>query len=57
MALIGCEQWGSTEPRSKSGPPSQEIALFFHSSPRTLMACQKKFFLEKRGDRCNVEDV
>ena len=43
MALIGCEQCGHTGPspkRSKSGPPTQEIALFLRSNSRTS-TCQK----------------
>ena len=45
MALIGCERCGRTEPPKidqKVGPPAQEIALFFYSSTRTSMTCQKK---------------
>ena len=52
MAVIGCKGCGSTEPplkHIKTCLPAQEIALFFHSSTWTLMACQKKFFFEKKG--------
>ena len=51
MALVGCKRCGRTGPPyniSKSGPPTQEIALFLHSGTK-LMACQKekKKFFEK----------
>ena len=43
-ALIGCKRCACTKPSlkyNKNWPPKQEIFLFFHSSSRTLMACQK----------------
>ena len=48
MASIECERCGRTEPPIKyiknlPTPKKQDIALFFHSSTRTSMACQKNF--------------
>ena len=40
MALIGCERCGRTKPPLKyikKWPPTQDIALFLHSSTRTSM--------------------
>ena len=45
MALIGCQRCGRSDPlpkmHEKMALPTQDIALFFHSSTRTSMTCQK----------------
>ena len=47
MVLLRCEWSGHTDPPKKHQnvlPPTQDIALFFHNSTRTVAALNKNLF-------------